>query len=541
MQRFLIYICIAISFTRCAQITPLTGGKKDTTPPIYVSAVPENASVNFSTKEVEILFNEYIVLRDVANQLIVTPQGKELPEVEATGKKLKIKFNEALLPNTTYKLSFGNAIVDLKEGNALTNFEYVFSTGSSIDSLKVKGSVIYADNKKTVSQVLVGLYLANANDSIVYKDKPLYTAKTNEGGEFQFSYLPNSSFKLIAIKDQNKNLQYDGSDEHIGFLNTPINTSDSLPHSLVLFKEIHGKSFIKKTVSLEYGKALVIYNKPQTTLQQVHAKGLIKFEQSKLKDSLFIYYTNIYDTLLTSISYADKPNDTVLIKIATRINFEKQQKNNAIKYSWQTNISNSLAYYDIPHFVLNYPIDGKSIQENKISLYEIKDSSKIKKAITILKNEEPITSFSIQAEFKPEYKYQLSFLKAAFKDVSGRMNDSTNYFFTTTNEENYAQLNLKLFFPKKENYIIQLLNDKEQVVKESYIELSLTSTSDKLLEYKNLLPGNYFIKVVEDTNKNKAFNTGNYLLHQQAEPVFLNTTSIKLLSGWEIEHEWKVN
>lgn len=541
LQRLLIYICIALSLSRCAQITPLTGGKKDITPPKYVSANPENASVNFTGKSIEIQFDEYIVLKDLANQLIVTPQGKELPEIEASGKKLSIKFNEALLPNTTYKLSFGNAIADLREGNAFSNFEYVFSTGSSIDSMTIKGRAIYADNKKIASQVLIGLYPSNANDSIVYKDKPLYIAKTDEAGNFQFSYLPNSTFKLIAIKDQNKNLQYDGAEEQIGFLNETINTSDSLKSTLMLFKEIPTKSFIKKTVSLEYGKALIIYNKGQNSIKEVLANGLIKFEQNTLKDSLYIYYNNIYDTLLSTIKYTDKITDTVLIKIPTKVNFEKQQKNNAIKYSLQTNFNNSLPFFDTPCFILNYPIEGKNIQENKITLYEIKDSLKLQKNFSLVKNAEPVTSFTINADLNPESKYRLTILKGALIDNHGRNNDSITYIFSTTTPEDYAQLNLKVFFPKKENYIVQLLNDKELVVRENHMELSLTSNSDKLIEYKNLLPGNYFVKVVEDTNKNKVFDTGNYSLHQQAESIFINSTPIKLLSGWEIEQEWKVN
>ena len=55
---------------------------------------------------------------------------------------MKIKFNETLLPNTTYKLAFGNAISDLNESNVLQNFEYIFSTGSTIDSLKISGQVL---------------------------------------------------------------------------------------------------------------------------------------------------------------------------------------------------------------------------------------------------------------------------------------------------------------------------------------------------------------------------------------------------------------
>ncbi|MCP2834989.1 Ig-like domain-containing protein, partial [Salmonella enterica] len=89
---------------------------------------PANASLNANPSVIELTFDEYITLKDVANQFVITPQTKSPPQIEASGKKVKVKFSESFLPNTTYKLSFGNAIVDLRESNNLPNFEYVFST-----------------------------------------------------------------------------------------------------------------------------------------------------------------------------------------------------------------------------------------------------------------------------------------------------------------------------------------------------------------------------------------------------------------------------
>jgi uncharacterized protein (DUF2141 family) len=106
--------------------------------------------------------------------------------------------------------------------------------------------------------------------------------------------------------------------------------------------------------------------------------------------------------------------------------------------------------------------------------------------------------------------------------------------------DDYAQLKMKLLFPKKENYIVRLLNDKEQLINERVVEFALTSTSEKLIEYSNLIPGIYFIRVVEDANKNGLFDMGDYFLNKQPETIFINTAPIKLLAGWEIENEWIV-
>lgn len=541
MQKLLIYIIIVFICTRCAQITPLTGGKKDTIPPKVLKSVPENASVNFTAKEIEIQFDEYITLKDLANQLVVTPQLQETPEIEASGKKLKIKFTTPLKPNTTYRLFFGNAVTDIRENNPLQNFEYVFSTGSSIDSLKLNGQVINAFDKLPVDKLLVGLYNAEASDSVVYKEKPLYISKTDGSGNFKFNYLPNASFKIAAIKDQNKNFLYDGSEEQIAFSEKLVNPIDSSVLIMYLFKEVPFKSFIKKSVPAEYGKAYIIYNKAQNDIKGVKANGLVHYSINALKDSLTLYYDHTYDTLKTHILYQNKKTDTLYIKVPSKAVYAKQQTSGFIKYILSSTISSQLPFYELPKFTLNFPAEEKDIRKEKITLYEVKDTTKQVKEFSIINQSAYSTLFTIKSSFKPETSYRLIFNKGAFANEAGRTNDSICYNFKTTYNDDYGQLNLKLFFPKKENYLVQLLNDKAQIIKESKIEFALTSTSEKTLKYENLIPGNYFIKVVEDANKNGLFDSGDYFLHQQAETIFINPTPIKLLAGWEIENEWKVN
>ena len=256
-------------------------------------------------------------------------------------------------------------------------------------------------------------------------------------------------------------------------------------------------------------------------------------------DSLTLYYNNQYDTLQTIISYHSKKTDTVNIKIPSSVTIDKLRKDKTMKYNLRSNITSSMPYFELPQFELNMPIDVKNISESKITLLEQKDSIQSKKTISLLQDLPNSTSFTIQSVFKPETNYTLTINENAIKDdVLGRSNDSISYKFTTTTPEDYAQLTLKLFFPKKENYIVLLLNDKEQIIKKTLVEFSLTSTSEKIMDYKNILPGIYFSRVVEDANKNGLFDTGDYLLHTQPESIFINTTAIKLLAGWEIENEW---
>lgn len=541
LQRVIIYVCLALFSVRCAQITPLTGGKKDVSPPIPVSYTPQNASLNFNSKTIEINFNEYITLKDVANQFIITPQCKENPEIIAQGKSLKISFSETLLPNTTYKLAFGNAICDLNESNVLQNFEYVFSTGAILDSFKLSGKIIDAVSKQPSSNILVGLYNSESADSIIYKEKPLYISRTNSIGEFRFNYLPNTAFIIIGIEDKNKNLLYDGSDEKIAFTKekiVPADTSSKI--SLLLFNETPFKSFIKKSFSGEYGKALIIYNKPQSKIKNLSANGLVGYKQNSIRDSVTIYYTDINDTLKAIIDFESKKSDTLNINIPSEEAFNKQIKNAGIKYILQPNFNSILPYFSSPIFGLNFPVNQNNILSDKVILIEKSDSTSRTIPFKVLKDSSWLTSIKIQADIKPETNYVLTLNKGFIYDNSYRKNDSVTFQFKTTALDDYAQLKMKLLFPKKENYIVRLFNDKDQLINERSVEFSLTSSAEKTMEYNNLVPGNYFIKVVEDANKNGLFDMGDYFLGIQPEVIFINSSPIKLLSGWEIENEWIV-
>ena len=145
----------------CANIVTPTGGDKDSTPPKILSLAPENKSLNFSSKSFIISFDEFVQLNDISTQLIISPPLKSQPEFVLKGKNVVVKFNEALLPNTTYTINFGSAIRDINENNTLENFTYVFSTGSFIDSLSLRGTVKNALTLENEKEILLLLYNEN--------------------------------------------------------------------------------------------------------------------------------------------------------------------------------------------------------------------------------------------------------------------------------------------------------------------------------------------------------------------------------------------
>ena len=219
----LIYLLIisAIFFSGCAKIVAPTGGPKDEEHPLIVEIDPPDNTVNFDREKISITFNEYIQLKDLNNNLIISPPIEEKPEIKVKGKTLVIEFMEELKDSTTYNIYFGNSVQDYNEGNPIENFQYVLSTGSYIDSLSIEGQVINSFNLLPEEGVFVMLY-KDFEDSVPIKQMPLYVSKTNEEGIYRINNIGNNQYKLFCLRDFNKNYLFDLPNEDIAFLDSLV-------------------------------------------------------------------------------------------------------------------------------------------------------------------------------------------------------------------------------------------------------------------------------------------------------------------------------
>jgi len=211
----------------CAKVGSPTGGPKDITPPKIVESKPGNYSTNFSSKRIEITFDEFVQLKNIYNELIISPPLKERPENKLKGKSLVVDLNNELKENTTYTLNFGNAIADNNEGNVLANFEFVISTGDYVDSLSVTGKLVNAFNLKPEKDPVFIMLHENLKDSAPYFEIPSYIGKTNKDGAFAINNIKADTFRIFALKDANLNLLFDAN-EKIAFVDSSFVISPEL-------------------------------------------------------------------------------------------------------------------------------------------------------------------------------------------------------------------------------------------------------------------------------------------------------------------------
>ena len=155
-------------------------------------------------------------LIDIQKQLLISPPIIPPPQVELRKKSVVITLLDTLARNTTYSINFGNAIADFTEGNALMDFQYVFSTGSWLDSGKVSGAIYDALTLKPVKSALAMLYDSEVADSLIGITSPLYYARTGETGLFNIRNIRHGTYRIIGLDDKNSNFTVEFAEESIG-------------------------------------------------------------------------------------------------------------------------------------------------------------------------------------------------------------------------------------------------------------------------------------------------------------------------------------
>ena len=511
VYRFLFLSVLLIFVTNCARTGRPEGGPKDEDAPLFITAKPPYESVNFNKKEIKIDFNEYITLKNLNTELVVSPPMKNPPLISPQGAPsefIKIEIIDTLKLNTTYTFNFGNAVEDHNEGNKLENFKYIFSTGTYIDSLTTSGNIKDAKLFETPKNINVLLYRIDSsfNDSIVYKKKPDYITNTLDTINFKFTNLRKGRYLMLALQESLNDYIFNPKTDKIGFLTDTIQLpKDSIiTKPIILFKEEQpyqfkrGKEITKGKI--EFGFEGAGKNMQIKILSKVpdDFKSVSKFEVDK--DTLNFWFTPFEADSLNFVIANNKFSDTLTVKL------RKKKLDSLVMKSSTKNI---LHFRDTFFLTSNNPI--VKIDTSKVSFFN-KDTIAINYN-TIPSKKENKVGFIFDK--KPKEKYLVTALPGAFNDVFSVKNDTLKYSFSTKEIDDYGRITLKVNNINSKNLIIELLSGKKQ---DKVIERQFTATS-KGIVFDLLQPKKYTIRVIIDENKNNKWDTGNYLIKQLPEII----------------------
>lgn len=542
----LMILIVGFLMPQCAKIVAPTGGPKDTLPPVLLHASPADSTLQFDQQKITFEFDEFIQLKDLRKQMIISPTPKKKPEIKSKLRMLTIDWinKDSLTPNTTYIVNLGDAVTDLNEGNVFKDFKYVFSTGDYLDSLEIRGKLIDARTGLPDSTALVMLY-TNLKDSVVTLEKPLYYTRCKGDGSFTFENLPADTFKVFALKDGNGDLKYNGGDEPIAFLKNAIPLDSSISGILLsLFNENEPKEKeekkeekkkkgdltyttslssrlqdLKKPLVFTFNHSLKLLNKEAFTLQEDTTHKEIPFKL--VQDTLFKEEIKVnIDSALNRDTTITR--DTIIKKVN-------------IEYDWKEDMQYRLL------------IDSAFATDDRDSVYAKTDTLTFK---TKLKSDygELILTFDTSAISKnkdrePETTISQPAQDSLIQDSSLWASESTNRLSIPSDSLQIAQDSLAIdslpSFAEKDSSTSE--KTSYQLIVELYKDDKMIYSAPlkgKTWRKAYLDPGKYQIRVVKDLNKNGKWDRGCYYCKEKRPPeqVYSFPDSYEVRANWENEN-----
>ncbi|TBM98990.1 hypothetical protein EYD45_15855 [Hyunsoonleella flava] len=522
---FLLALTVGCIFINCANRGTPEGGEEDVTPPVIVSTSPENYSTNFNAKEIRIEFDEYIKIKNLQKQLIISPPMKTQPEITPLGaasKTIKIKIFDTLPPNTTYAFNFGNSIEDNNEGNPYTYYRYVFSTGDFIDSLTVSGNITDAFKREPETFVSVMLYEVDSTftDSIIYKETPKYITNTLDSlTTYTIENAKAGKYLLVALKDKNGDNIYQQKSDQIAFKKEFITLPTDSTYSLRLFNEV--VDFNPSRPQIVNGEKIMIgyEGDPEgvrfSMISEVPEDFEYRISKNKETDTLYYWYKPKLevDSLILHIEHPqitkeytvrirDKERDSLMLEV---------EPSGTIAYDADFKISGNIPF--------------TKFDKTKIELID-KDSLPVE--FTIKSYDSLSNTYALDFKKTEDSEYNMTVFPEAFTDFFENTNDTLQYSLRTKKQDSYGNLRLRInnaVYP----IIVQLTDKSENVKYEQY------ATEQRIFDFLNISPGNYLIKVIFDANGNKIYDTGSYLKKIQPEITKHSEKSIEVRAGWDDE------
>ena len=541
LKHRLLYIPIAflmlLSFVDCAKKGTPSGGPRDTIPPVIVRSSPENYSINFSGDEIEIRFDEYIKLKDLDKQLVISPPMEFRPIITPlnTSKTLKVKIIDTLKPNTTYSFNFGKSIVDNNEEVEFEYFRYIFSTGDYIDSLKISGTVRDAQLISPEIPTTIMLYEANEKfrDSLVYFEKPTYVTVTNDStGYFELTNLKEGTYILLALKEQSNDYTFQPKNDKIGFIDGPITVPTDSVFSLTLFKEIPPYQLSRPS---QAGSNHIIFGYEGEaddlqieTLSSLPPDFVSTVFKDETKDTLHYWFKPSIDmdSLVFRVSNKEFV-DTMVVRM-------RELFKDSLTVSAQR--TGTLKQKDTFKLRANTPLVSFDVEKFRIMR---KDSTLIEPTITL--NSE-YNWAEVYFPKEEDQSYSIKLLPQAVTDFFETTNDTLRFNINTRSAAAYGTLQLTLENVARFPVIVQLVNAKYEVVAEDYIREEPNADSKKAQSFfDELSPDKYYLRVILDENENGKWDTGSYLNRTAPERIIYYPSTIEIRANWSLNETFILN
>jgi len=508
--------CILTCIVGCAQVRPISGGEKDATAPVVVASSPPPNSIQFTGNSFELVFDEYVQLRDLQKELLVSPPLKKLPRVKARQRSIEVSWDDTLHAQTTYIFQFGKSIADVNESNILNDLSFVFSTGDQLDSMHCEGHVVDAFTDKPAAGIKVLLF-DSLRQVFAAETRPAYFARTDEKGRFRFDYLRSGSYLLCALTDENGNNHFDIG-ESIDW-RTNIQTqsnSDSIMHDLQISSphDTVARSFDYQTDSS--GVLKFSFNpwlKP-IRVDALNGDSVIQWMRS---DTL---YAAVFRGCSERTEVAVRCGEMVLDTLALG-----RMADEWPYFRLSHSVSQKMQANEPLVIQCNRPI--RTVVDSLLTCYADSIETNV--------NSEAVNTSMRELRFNrmPGSSYRLVALPGWITDDCGETNDTLELSFSVYDLKDLGSLRFML--PDtilSEPHFFQLKDRTGRVV--------YSANPVSLIDYsiERLVPGDYTAVVCEDVNQNGLFDPIIISPFQQSERNHAYPKSIQVRANWEVVIDW---
>jgi hypothetical protein len=522
----------------CASQGVPTGGPKDEAPPKLLSTVPRDQSTDYRGRQVQVVFDEYLDLKNIKQELTITPALRgDFQYKLKKGSILTIEFDSALLDSTTYVLDFGEAIRDANERNPAQNIRLAFSTGPVIDTFSVQGQVRELLTHKLEIKTVVALY--REKDTIdIDKGKPLYYTRTDSSGNYVINNIRAGRYKLYALREgKTSNLTYDNNAEWVAFDTAIVDLARQPSQARNLFTTQYDiKSFRFATA-----RALRNYFEVKAT------KGIYDLEVT-IPDSAFAakvaYQTDKDVVRFYNIDKKLKPTDSTTVYLTAKdstgnvaldtviVKFNEPKPGRVAKTDAQE-LPKSVdkvrpEFLAEVNFRFSFTKPILDFRPDSIRFKIDKDTVAQALAASSFAWNPSRTELVISQKTKAKSKVDFTFKKGTFISVEKDSVDEKKLTYQARPAEEAGGVSGEVRTPHP-NFIVQLTSARLFVEAEK--------PNAKKFSFDYLTPGDKRIRIVIDVNGNGKWDNGDFKKRVPPEPVYIYGGKLPVKPNWLLEDE----
>ena len=537
---------ILLVLTGCANQGGPSGGEIDKVPPKIVECFPDSSKLNFDEKYIEFTFSKYVDKRTFKEAVFISPAIDGVIDYSWSGKTVAMKFKNGLKPNRTYTVTIGTDVVDLHNRNRMDkSYHLTFSTGSKIDKGVIKGKV-YADKPSGIM-----LYAYIASDTLdITKQKPEYVSQAGEKGDFSFSGIFPSKYRVFAVKDEFKDFLFHPETNLIGVPCADITVED-VDSTAVMFNYMMSsidtlKPRIVSAVMTDKNHILATFSE-DINLESVKTSNFVIQDSSAMKEISPLQYfkgkSRAKDLVLTTnVSLSDSN------KIYFTVNGISDIAGNITKYDFVSLVTNQKADTSAPQLFKTEPANRAgdvSIDSAKIHFYfddgflldslksfvKMRDTSKVEMAVRVDRIDDASFSVTPLGKLKSNMLYSISFPFNKVSDLAGNRIDSLYEFrFTTINDLDNTGIHGKLTnYSSEKNPVLILKNQESTNI--AYIS---KPGKDSSFHFDKIKAGKYKLMCYYDINKNGSYDFGFPYPFRPSEPFEILEEVITAPARWSV-------